>query len=193
MKRLITFTALAVVVAGCATTMSGPPNIASVELNELPPELQAIASYTYGDSRAGILAAKDWVADSMTNGTSADVAASLASLLHSPASRDAKQFACRQLVVVGTENEVPAIAALLYDPATADMARYALQPIKSPAVTEALLTALDNAPAETHIGIVNTLGARGDESALPTLRLLATGIDGAMAEAAQAAINRIEG
>ncbi len=197
MKKTVTGLCLGLVLAACATTTTGtatmtkgePPQVGAVDIATLIPELQAIAGYSYPDSRSGLLAVEKMVRESASPG----LAAQLAALLHTTATPDAKQFACYQLVAIGTEAEVPAIAALLYDASTADMARYALQPMEFPSVDDALLTALDHAPAETHVGIINSLGARGSKAAVPTLRTLAAGVNPATAEAAQAALARIEG
>ena len=193
MKKTVFTIALGMILAACATTsstsMSGPPEVMAKDVSSLPPELQAIAGYTYGDSRAGLLKVEAMVRETPSPG----LAASLANLLHTGATPDAKQFACRQLAIIATEAEVKPIAALLYDTSTADMARYALQPLEFASVDNALLTALDHAPAETHIGIINSLGARGSTAAIPKLRELTTGINPATAEAATAALARIEG
>lgn len=190
MKKTLTLLGLGVVLAACATTgTSGPPEVSVKTVGDLPPELQAVAYYNYGDSRKELLRVESMVRDNPSPG----LAASLASMLHTDASLDAKQFACRQLAVVATEAEVQPIAALLYDASTADMARYALQPLEYASVDDALITALDNAPVETHVGIISTLGARGSQSAMSKLQAIASGDNPATAAAANAALARIAG
>jgi hypothetical protein len=76
------------------------------------------------------------------------------------ATRDCKDFACRQLRIVGTSESVPALAALLTDDSLSDMARYALQLNTDPSVDKALIAALKKAQGLPLIGIINTLGER---------------------------------
>ena len=71
---------------------------------------------------------------------------------------EAKDAACRHLWLVGTETAVPALAALLDDTTVGHRARAALENIGGGAAEEALLAALENAPAEQLIGLLHTLG-----------------------------------
>ena len=56
-----------------------------------------------------------------------DLETRLAAVLKTDASRDAKAFVCRKLMVIGTAESVPALAGLLADKDLSHMARYALE------------------------------------------------------------------
>ena len=60
----------------------------------------------------------------------------LIAVLKSDATLKAKADACRELARVGTKQAIPALAALLGDEKLSHMARYALEPIRDPAVDE---------------------------------------------------------
>ncbi len=188
-----------VVAAGCATAPGPPAPSASsapsgpAAVGTLPAELEAIKTYTYGQSRAGILVVEAMVRDALvdTPERSAEMADQLASLLGKDTTADCKQFVCRQLYFIGTENQVPALAPLLVSDDTSDMARYALEAVPGAKVDAALLAALDNAPKASKIGIVNSLGVRRTNSARTALRELTRGNDPDLAAAAEAALGKI--
>ena len=71
------------------------------------------------------------------------------------------------------------------------MARYALERIGGTAVNDALRGALRKARGKAKIGIVNSLGRRGDTKAIRPLSRMITGRDEALAAAAAAALGRI--
>lgn len=106
-------------------------------------------------------------------------------------SREERAEACRQLAAVGGEEAVPALARLLTDPALSHMARFALQPMPSPAAEKALLQALDTTAGRLRVGIVNSLAARRSQAAVPRLRQLIRSEDPETARAALAALGLI--
>src|SRR5215470_9277385 len=53
-----------------------------------------------------------------------------------------KDFACKELSVIGSDASVPALAGMLLDSKTSDMARYALERIPGEAANRALADAL---------------------------------------------------
>jgi HEAT repeat protein len=115
------------------------------------------------------------------------LAAGLAAVLGSNATNDAKHFACRQLALIGTEEQVPALAKLLTDPQLSQMARYALARIPGASVDDALLDALRRTEGANQLGIINTLGNRRCVAAVtPLLELLESKQKDVVAEAARA-------
>ncbi|MBN2310291.1 MAG: hypothetical protein JXR94_15050, partial [Candidatus Hydrogenedentes bacterium] len=76
--------------------------------------LGRIVSYEYGQSRAPLTAVADLCrATAESPAERSKLAADLAALLDSDATLAAKQFVCRQLALIGSEENVPALAALL--------------------------------------------------------------------------------
>ncbi len=102
-----------------------------------------------------------------------------------------REYACRELSVIGTAASVPALARLLPDRATAETARYTLARLPAPEAAGALRRALPAAPAEVQAGIANALGERRDTKSVPALKALVASPDAAVAAAALTALARI--
>ena len=78
--------------------------------------------------------------------------------------------ACQQLAIVGTTDAVPALAALLGDAQLGHYAREALEAMAAPESDAALRAALLRLDGSQRIGVINSLGARGDTAAVPAQR-----------------------
>ena len=179
---------LALCLAGCAT---GTGQRMAMPSEPTMPQVRAISTYSFGDSREPLVVVEDMVAASIDSGAErAKLAAELSALLMSDATRDAKHFACRQLALIGGAENVPAIAPLLNDPRMADMARYALEPIPGREADQALINALDTAPADVKVGIINTLARRHSSRGLDAVRDY---VDDANPEVAAAARDALSG
>jgi HEAT repeat protein len=120
-----------------------------------------------------------------------DLESKLAALLDSGASRDAKGYVCRKLMVIGTAASVPALAKLLADKDNSHMARFALERIPAPESAAALRDALSKVASTLKIGIIGSLGSRGDEASVKELSALVTNGDAAIARAAALALGDI--
>jgi HEAT repeat protein len=112
--------------------------------------------------------------------------------LKSDASYAAKDFVCRELSIAGTEASVTALASMLTDEKVSDIARYALERIQGPAVDDALRNALSKAKGNAKVGIINTLGVRGDKKAVDALAKLTGDSNETVAVAAVAALGRVD-
>ena len=85
------------------------------------------------------------------------------SVLQDPAaSHFAKTLACKQAAQTGSVECVPALAAVLLDEELSHPARIALLQIPGPEATRALCEALPKAEGDILIGILSTIGDRGD-------------------------------
>jgi len=156
--------------------------------------LKAMPTYEFGQSRLCLTVISDAVRDSYGDAAARkDLMNKLVAVLGSDATFEAKQFACRELSTIGTEDIVPNVAKLLGDEKTADMARYALERIPGAAADKALLAALGKASGLVKVGIINSLGVRGCEDAVSALSPLVADSDATVAEAALAAIGKIGG
>ncbi len=165
----------------------GPGNI--VEVEDL---LGKIKGYDFGQSRENLTRLSDIIRDSASNSDlRKQIEKRLAAFLGTDATYAAKQFACRQLALIGTEGSVAALAPMLTNDEYSDMARYALEPIPGTAVDEALRKALGEAQGKTKVGIINTLGVRKDTKAVASLAELVGDANQMVASAAVAALGRI--
>ena len=127
-------TCLVATLAGVALAAEPPSEMT------LDQALEQLKTYDYGQNdrplRVIELQAVRTAADAASK---AQVAERLAAILSSPnLSQAAKVFVCQQLLVVGTEAQVPLLAKLLDDPQTAEIARYTLDAIPGEASLAAL-------------------------------------------------------
>lgn len=161
------------------------------EMDEL---FEKIKKYDYGQSRAALTEVSDKIRDAY--GSRAELRKlekSLVEVLQSDATQAGKQFVCRQLSIIGTTQSVPALATMLTKPKMSDMARYALERMPGKAVNEALRGALGKTTGKTQVGIINTLGQRGDKKAVGAISKLIDSSDALVADAAAAALGHIAG
>jgi len=93
----------------------------------------------------------------------------LIAVLRSDASRKEKVDACRGLALVGTTKSIAPLAALLGNEELSHMARYALEPIKDPAVDVAFRDALGTLKGKPLIGVIGSVGVRRDAEAVKLL------------------------
>lgn len=153
---------------------------------------EALKTYDWGQDRKVLNPIDEAViATQKDAGARAELEKRLADVLSTDVSYDAKQFVCRQLMIVGTAQTVPALAALLSDAKLSHMARYALERNPAPAAAEALRAALPKLEGALKIGVISSLGTRQDEASVPALAQLAGEGDEAVARSAAAALGAI--
>ncbi len=158
-------------------------------MNEL---IDKIKKYDWGQSRAALVEFSDNLREAYGNkGKLKKIEDSLLDVLNSDATRAGKQFACRQLSIIGTERSVPALAKMLTGEETSDMARYALERIPDAVVDDALREALPKTSGKVQVGIINSLGQRRDSKSVSALGKLVSDSDSMVAEAAVAALGMI--
>ena len=85
------------------------------------------------------------------------------------------------------------MAALLPNPELSSWARVALEVIPGPAADKALRAAMDKVQGRLLVGVVNSLGVRGDIGAADLLVARLTDADAEVASAAAVALGRIGG
>jgi HEAT repeat protein len=117
----------------------------------------------------------------------------IAVLKSSDASRKDKSDACRQLAVIGTARAIPTLAALLSDEQLSHNARYALEPNPDPAVDEAFRAALGKLKGLPLVGVIGSVGVRGDAQAVPQLARLLGDANPQVAQASARALGSVGG
>ena len=162
------------------------------EMAELQELLGKVKTYDWGQSRLVLTEVSEAVKKAHGNKAElAKVEKALLGVLDSDAKRAGKQFVCRELSIIGTEQSVPTLAKMLANEETSDMARYALERIPGSAVDEALRGSLRKAKGNARIGIINSLGQRRDKGAVRNLRRILGRPNQETATAAAAALGRI--
>jgi HEAT repeat protein len=156
--------------------------------------LEKVRTYDFGQSRAALTELSDEIRNA--SGKPEELKkyeASLVEVLKSDAKFAGKQYVCRELGIIGTDQSVPTLASMLTDQEYSDMARFALERIPGEAVDKALLDALPKAEGKAKIGIVNSLGERGCKPAAGQIGKLVSSSDGLLAGAAISALGKIGG
>ena len=90
-------------------------------------------------------------------------------MLAGPATPDGKRFICRQLGLIGTAAEVPALESLLADEQFAFAARSALERIPGEESLAAMRRAAEKAKGLIKAGLIQSLGVRRDKKAIALL------------------------
>jgi len=184
-KRLI-----AAVLAACIVSVAALPATAADA--SVAQDLKELPKYKFGQSREHLTRIANAVRDAK-GVQRARLTRQLVAVLTSNATPDAKRFVCRQLSIVGTAKEVPALAPLLLDKELSDIARYALERTPDEAALKAMRDALPKADPGQKIGIINSLGMRQDKAITETLVPLLSGNDVPIAIAAAGALGKIGG
>ncbi len=104
-----------------------------------------------------------------------------------------KQWVCRMLRIVGSAKCVPALSAMLADTETSHLARMALIYNPSSEAGRALTQSLSTLSGDLRIGVIGSLGQRGEKAAVGAIGKLVGDADGNTARAAIKALGRIGG
>jgi len=154
--------------------------------------LEPLKRYDWGGERASLYGIDLAIQEAQGDPARlAEIEQGLFEVLQSTAPLPAKEYACRQLALMGSAACVPALSGLLANPELLDRALFALQAIPDTAAANALRESLNTATGVARIGIVNALGERRDKDALPALNALASDPDPALAGAVASALRKI--
>ncbi len=154
---------------------------------------EQLRAYDYGQDISPLVAIEALI-DQSSNDPSQrkQIAAQLVAILQEPKPPNAaRQFICRMLERIGTDEHVPLLAKLLADPQVGDDARRALQIIPGDAASAALRDALAKAQGDARIGLINSLGERRDPKAVEALAKLLAEPDAKAVMAAIRALGKI--
>jgi hypothetical protein len=171
-----------------------PKAQASVKGSGMEQQLAKIKTYDFGDSRQPLTELSDEIRKAY--GKTEELKkyeTALVDVLKSDAKYAGKQYACRELSIIGTDQSVPVLAGMLTNEEYSDMARYALERIPGEVVNKALLGALSKAQGKAKVGIVNSLGERSCSAATVDVAKCAEGSDKVLCGAAISALGKIGG
>jgi HEAT repeat protein len=125
----------------------------------------AIAEYDFGESRRALAAIEEEIRAVPTSAFP-QIEARLLTALESPKITYAgRQFVCRMLGRVGSAKSVPALSKMLPDERLSHMARFVLQFMAAPEAGAALREALPKLEGDLKIGVLGSIGQRGDRQA----------------------------
>jgi len=158
------------------------------------PIVEKVKAYDFGQSRAALSEISDQIRAAYGKADETKkFETSLIAVLQSDAKFAGKQYACRELSIIGTEQSAPVLAGMLTNEEYSDMARYALERIPGEAADKALLAAVTKATGNARIGIVNSLGERGYQPAAGEIAKFVGDSDKTLAGAAIGALGKIGG
>jgi HEAT repeat protein len=165
---------------------------ADSEKAKLDDAFAALKSYDFGTDRKALNPIDDAVVASYgkTEQRKA-LEARLVAVLADGVSRDAKDYCCRVLRVIGSADCVPALAALLNNKELSHSARYALQSIPAPEAGKALRDAVSKTSGEQKIGVIGSIAARRDAEAVAAMAECLNDTDKAIATVAAHALAAI--
>ncbi len=115
----------------------------------------------------------------------------LIAVLQSNAPAAEKAITCKRLAIFGSKDAIPALAPLLTDKQLASWARIALEAIPGPQAGEALRGAMGKVKGRLLVGVINSIGVRGDTAAAGDLAGRLKDADTNVACAAGLALGRI--
>ncbi len=172
-----------------------PSRVLAVDTAALDRLLEQAKDYDFGKSRQGLVQIERIIRDASNADapSQALIEKQLLGLLATDGALGLKDFLCRQLSLIGTDQSVEALVSMVNQPDTADMARYALERIGSEAVAKQLGTLLTRAqiPDKTKIGVIATLGAKRDAGSVSLLINMLDHSNADVVKAAAAALGSI--
>jgi HEAT repeat protein/type 1 glutamine amidotransferase len=156
-------------------------------------DYDAIEDYDFGKSRQALAEIEEEMRNLPASSFGQVETRLLKALKSSRTTFAGKQFVCRMLRRVGSAKSVPTLSALLADEELSHMARFALQFMAAPEAGVALRQAVSELDGDLSIGVVGSLGQRGDREAVPVLAQLVGDRNQNLARAAIGALGRIGG
>ena len=167
-----------------------------IESDPLEIAWRDLVGYEHGQSRHALLLLEKRVRQTGANlPARRQLIGRLVPVMNDPESTiAAKEFIAKQLMRVGGEQVVPALAKLIgKDENVAYLGRYALERIGHPAASGALREALGRTDGLVRIGVIHSLGNRRDREAAAPLADLLSSKDEPTARAAGWSLGRIGG
>ncbi len=159
---------------------------------EVDKAFETLKTYDWGADRKLMAPIDQAVVDAQGDAAGRkDLETRLLAVLAGGPSRSAKDYICRTLKTMGTAASVPAMAAMLADKDVSHMGRYALERIPAPQAAAALRDALGKLSGALKVGVIGSLGVRGDTASVGALSGLLGDGDKSVASAAAHALGVI--
>jgi HEAT repeat protein len=180
-----------VLAAVCAASLLATGARAAVD-EDLADLLAKAAAYESGQSMGSLRRLEELVRQSAADAEQRkELELGLTGLLTGQSTFEAKQFACQQLGIIGSEASIPALQRLLESEATAPLACQALSSHPSPKADDALRQGAQSLSGPAQLQVIGVLGARADPEAVGILSQLSAAPDAPVARAAVLALGKI--
>jgi HEAT repeat protein len=156
--------------------------------------IRTLQAYDWGKSGAPLLVVDAEIRKVLGHPErTAKLEAALLEVLRSNASNAAKRGVCKSLSLIATGRSAPTLAAMLTVADTSDMARYVLERMPPGAADAVLLDSIPKTTGRSRVGVVNSIGNRGNSQAVTALAGLLADSDEATAQASACALGKIGG
>ena len=154
---------------------------------------ESLKEYDWGTDKAPLAPIDDAVAASHGDEAARkDIERQLLKWLESDISRDAKDYICRKLALVGSAASVPMLSKLLGLENHSHMARFAIERIPGHEATKALADAVASSISSIlKVGVMSSIGTRRDASSVAVLVSALGSSDALVAKAAARALGQI--
>lgn len=193
MKRLHLLKSIILVSGLICAALSGGYFVypAAAQQQQAADPFDELKSWQFGKSRETLFRIEELIRSTKPEGYK-DIERRLISILKAPdTTKEAKRYICKWLVIVGSEECVPAVAELLTDPKLSHPARIALEPMNNAAAGAALRNALSKVDGKLLAGVISSIGVRRDVQAVALLKRFLTHQDPIVVETAMAALGQI--
>jgi HEAT repeat protein len=161
-------------------------------MSDLNQAFEALSGYGPGSGRAALLpidqAARASLADTAAR---QDLERRLLTALQQAGSVAAREYICSKLVLIGSEQCVPAVGELLPHPLLSTAARTVIENLPSSLATKVLRDHLGKVTGLQKAGLICSLGARRDAGSASALEKLLKDEDASIAGAAAGALGEI--
>jgi HEAT repeat protein len=184
-KKLLFIPALitALFVIGCAG--SGP------DFTEAENLLEKIASYQYGQSLEPMVKLDEILRNIKDESHIAEIEQMMLKQLISGCTSDGKDQICRRLRYIGSAKSAPVLIEMLNDSASFEISLYALEMIPGPAVDDLLYQEFLQRTGDQKVRLINIMGIRSIQKAIPGLEKLLYATDGNITSAVISALGRM--
>ena len=162
-------------------------------VNDFHQVFQSLRSYDFGQPPDALFQIEALIRAGAAVSEEPALRQEIVALLQSQAPFGAKQFACKVLWMLGSEQSVAVLRPLLAHPDihVVEAACYAISRSPGPDASTALRNALGTAQGAVAVPIINLLGDRRDDAAVPALKRMCADHDANVAGSAAAALGKI--
>ncbi len=175
-----------------AKTPTAASHRSTVEAAALDAAFVALQSYDYGSNRGALMPIDKAVCANLGDAkASLELERRLCAVLEDKVTPVAKTYVCGKLSLIGSAESASVLAKLLTVKELSDAARAALESMPCSEAVRVLRESLPRLTGVTKIGVINSLGRRRDEAAVPALSGLLEDQDRETASACAAALGEI--
>jgi len=167
-------------------------SVSQVDYNEIDLLLNKISSYKFNQSLEPLVQLDQILRQIDDPGELEQIEMRMVNLLSSDATLEGKEQICRRIRFIGGSQSVPILLKMLSDDQAFDMAKYAIELNPDPATDKGIIDLLNDGDGQNKVGLINLIGVRKSEDAIPALETYITGEDPILAAASLTALSQMD-